>query len=318
MPRPIRHVDNNHYYMLTNRCVLGKYLLCPDDEESKRIIRACLARAADKCHVELVCFVFMSNHFHLIARFPLMNMSAFMERFQGQLASRMNDHRGRSGTFFGDRYDDQALLDDQVIRDKISYVLNNPVKDGLVRSAERWPGVTSIDCHDNEENTFEGRWMNNKKRRKYKRRKTGDKGPEDALETHEVALHLPAALGGEDEEARRKNLLELVRKDRHRLWAEATGNRTTPPTVVGPEAIEEMDWRESADAPSSSPLGEKRHLGVANTPEKMADYHDKRREIAESYRWAMSKWREKEAVEFPHGTHPPGWRRCVGAPTDAA
>jgi hypothetical protein len=36
------------------------------------------------------------------------------------------------------------LLDEQAIIDAIAYVLANPVKAGLVRRAERWPGETSV------------------------------------------------------------------------------------------------------------------------------------------------------------------------------
>lgn len=119
MPRPIRHVAPHRYYVLTNRCVLGKFILRPD-EGCRRIIKGCLARAADKYEVRLVCFVFMSNHFHIIARFPERNMSEFMAELQSQIASRFNKYRDRDRNVFPDRYDDQALLDDRVLNDRIA------------------------------------------------------------------------------------------------------------------------------------------------------------------------------------------------------
>jgi REP element-mobilizing transposase RayT len=313
MPRPIRHVDPETYYMLTNRCLLGMFLLTPD-EECRRIIKGCLARAADQHDVDLVCFCFLANHFHLIARFPRCNMAEFMEQFQGQLASRLNKHRDRSGTVFPLRYDDQALLDDQVLEDKIGYVLNNPLKDRQVRAADRWPGVTSIDCHVDEENTFEGKWLNHETKRKYQRRKTGDKGREDAMETHRVELHLPEWLDGETRQERRQSLLEVVKADRHRLWAEATGNPNRAPRVVGPEEIEQLDWSDRPDEHPGDSMTQTRWLGVASKGAKMADYRDKRREITERYREAVSAWRAREVRPFPVGTYPPGWRHCVGSP----
>lgn len=314
MPRPVRHVDSQTYFMLTNRCLLGMYLLAPDPE-CRRIIKGCLARAADHHDVELVCFCFLANHFHLIARFPKLNMAEFMEQFQSQLASRINDHRGdRSGTVFPERYDDQALLDEQVLRDKIAYVLNNPVKDRQVKTAERWPGVTSIDCHKAAHNTFEGRWLDHQKRRKYERRKTDDKGRQDAMETHEVELHLPECLDGTTDREKRRSLLQLVERDRHRRWADATGDRRRPPRVAGPRAVERLHW---ADRPETKPgdwMTQNRWLGVASSPEKIQSYADKREEITERYRRALSAWRNQKTRPFPHGTYPPGHRHCVGSP----
>lgn len=314
MPRSVRYLESDRYYMLTNRTVLGMYLFAPDDE-CRRIIKGCLARAADEHDVELVCFVFMANHFHLIARFPHLNMGEFMEQFQSQLASRINDHRDREGTVFPTRYDDQALLDQQVLLDKIKYVLNNPVKDRQVRCAEDWPGVTSIDCHKKEGNRFEGQWLNHKRWRRYKRRKTGDKGRADAMETHTLDLHLPDALDGETDEERRQNLLASIKADRHRIWADATGDHNRPPRVAGAKSIEEnLYWGDRPDEHPANRLTDRRWLGVASNPEKMSDYKDKRDEIDDRYRRALSAWRQGKAKPFPHGTYPPGWRHCEGSP----
>lgn len=313
MPRPVRFVDPDTYYMLTNRCLLGMYLMAPD-EECRRIIKGCLARAADQHDIELVCFVFMANHFHLIARFPKCNMAEFMEQFQSQLASRLNDHRGRSGPVFPTRYHDQALLDETVLLDKIQYVLNNPVKDRQVRSADRWPGVTSIDCHAGSDNTLEGQWLNHKTWRKYRRRKTDDRGRQAAMEPHQIELHLPDALDGSDREARRQSLLATVQNHRHKLWAEATGDRTRPPRVAGPKSVENLYWRDRPDEHPGSWLTETRRLGVASDPGKMASYANKRDAISERYHSAVTAWRKHNGRPFPRGTYPPGWRHCVGSP----
>lgn len=330
MSRPIRHVAADRYYMLTNRCALGQFVMRPD-EETKRILKGCLARAVDKYDVELVCFVFLSNHFHLIARFPARNMSEFMGEFQSQIASRLNDHRDRDGTVFPERYDDKALLDARVLEDKIAYVLNNPVKDGLVPRATDWPGVSSLELHAEDE-PLVGKWLDGKEWTKLKRRK-GEHTREEAMQTHRVELHLPEALGetcegpiqaacdgGEpseaDREARIERLMALVERDRRRLWKAATGSAGRPPETPTPEALVEWDWSYIPPESPSSPF-DRRRLGVASRPEAMEDYRERRRQISESYRALSAKWREGKRVdpeEFPPGTYPPTCRHCVDPP----
>lgn len=309
MARAIRYVSNGHYYFLTNRCLLGQFLMLPDDE-CRRIIKGCLARAAEAHDVELVCFVFLSNHFHLIARFPKLNMSEFMEQLQGQIAERLNKLRGRSGPVFPKRFDDQALLDEQVLRDKIAYLLNNPVQDRLVRSAEDWPGVTSMKLHYNDE-PLEGSWLNHTKWRKYRRRKNSDKGRDDAFEEHQVELHYPASLDGEIRDERRQSLIELVedhRNDLHSTWSTAPHRGGS---AVGAEAIlEDFDWWNRPEQPPDS--SGRRLLGVGIEPGRISEYRQKRREISEAYRRASNAWPDCKKEDFPYGTYPPSCRRCIG------
>lgn len=323
MARSIRHVSPTHFYLLTNRCVLGTHLLRPD-EEACRILKGCLARAADRHDVELVCFVFLSNHFHLIARFPNQNMGEFMGTFQGQVASRINDHRGRSGTVFPRRYDDEILLDGQALEDKIGYVLNNPLHHDLVPAADAWPGVNSFGLHEEGE-PLRGRWLNSREWTKLKRRKT-DHDREEAMETYTVELHLPETLGGggaleavadggTDPADRRRRLLEIVRQDRRRRWAERTGAVDRPPPgMFAPDEIREMDWRRRPEESPSSPF-DGRRLGVASNVEAICEYEEFRRDLSERYRTLSEAWREGDDIEpeeFPAGTYPPTCQHCVG------
>lgn len=309
MARPVRVVESDRYYLLTNRCLLGMFLLRPDDE-CNRILRGCLARAAEKYNVELVCYVFLSNHFHLIARFPDLNMAEFMEELQSQIASRINKHRGRKGTFFPQRYDDQAILDDETLLDKICYVVNNPVKDRLVPSAEEWPGVTSMDVHESD-GVLEGQWLNGRRWYNLKRRK-GDHEREEAMDVHRVELHLPDALDGETREERRQALVELVTDDRHRIWASTTGDRNRAPRTPKRGELLSASWSERAEEPFD-PF-KRRRLCMGYTMDGIRDYREMRRQINRDYRDASRAWRRREVREFPHGTYPPGWRHCVGSP----
>lgn len=307
MGRPVRLVESDKYYFITNRCMLGLFLMRPD-EETRRIIKGCLARAADKHDVDLVCFVFMSNHFHLIARFPDLNMAEFMGELQSQIVSRLNDHRGRSGVAFPERYDAQTLLDDQAVRDKVCYTLNNPVRAGLVEQASDWPGVSSMASHLTG-NPLVGRWLNGKKRRKHRRRKA-DYDRSEAMEEYTVDLHIPEAFDGETEAERRRHLLDCIASDRRRAWAVMTDTPGEPPKVLGEEQIKKQPWTKCSQATSHRRF-QRRRLAMASDIDALRSYREKRWETTEKYRRASARFRDNKPARFPHGTYPIGHKRCV-------
>ena len=301
MPRPPRHCDPDKYYLLTNRTHRAKFLMQPDSVV-RQIILGCLARWADFCNVEIVCFVFLGNHFHLIARFPDRNMSKFAGNLQSQIGKRINDYRGRSGNFWHDRFKPIPILDDAMLKEKIAYVINNAVKHRLVSCADRWPGVCSIDWHKTGA-AVEGEWLNKSERRR-KQRKGLDNPGELAMEDYAFELHLPEALGGESEEGRREKLLELVEDHRERLEKE---RRTDRAGVVGARTIKRRHWNDRPEDPDKAPAP----ICLTSDPEKREAYLEKRRRITESYRMAVETWRSKRLSKFPAGTIPPGWNRYV-------
>ena len=306
MARPPRHCDPDKYYLLTNRTLRAKYFMRPD-KAVREIILGCLAKWAARYDVEIVCFTFLSNHFHIIARFPNRNMSKFMEQFQGQIAERINGFRGRDGTFWHDRYDDTVILDGQMLKEKIAYVVNNAVGHRLVTHAENWPGICSFDWHKSGE-PVEGKWLNKTEQSRLER-KGKSNARERAKELYTFDLHLPEELGGADKADRRHSLLELVEQDRKRLEKE---RKTDREGVAGARAITHLDWQSRPEEPEEAPSV----LCVTADPDKRKRYRDKRRRITDDYRAAVRKWRKKEVAEFPVGTIPPGWRRCVSSSTD--
>jgi hypothetical protein len=311
MGRPLRHQSKDAFYLITNRCADGQFLLRPDPE-CRRIIAGCLARQAAKKNVRLVCFSFISGHFHLIAGFPEMNRDTFMGDLTGQISDRVNTLRGRSGPMFPIRYDDVRLCDDQVLREKICYVLNNPVKDGLVANASAWPGVSSMDCHETG-NPFEGRWLNHERWKKLSRRKTTDHERCEAMEHYSVELHVPEALDGDTDSERRESMIDLVEKDRQRIHAQAEEEIGAKPKFLGPAEVLRQDCR---DRPKNSdvdaPTRTKHRRFASSEPGGTAAYRQKHRERTREYRDAVDAMRNGERSIFPHGMHPPGHPRCIG------
>ena len=301
MPRNLRHCDPDTYYLLTNRTVDAQYFLTPDPMVRK-VVLGVLAKWAQLKNTEIVCFCILSNHFHIIARFPDRNMDDFMEQFQKMVARRINIYRGRSGHFWESRYDDTSIIDDTMLKEKLAYVVNNAVHHRLVARAEHWPGICSISWHKSGE-PVEGQWLNKSERSRLRRKGRSD-AHEAAWESFSFEMELPAALGGETDEERRQNILELVEQDRQRLAKE---RQSEDAGVSGERAIRERNWRDSPHDPEENPSA----LCAASDPDERQEYRDKRRHITDKYREALAKWRNNEPAQFPIGTYPPGWDRCV-------
>lgn len=151
MARP-RSVLQNKLYLATRRSVQRQFLLRP----SKRVNQAvlyCLAEAAQHFGVRIMWIVAMSNHLHEGVDDPDGKYPLFLRRFHRTLAKVLNCHWGRKGSLFEDKQTSMVeLADADAVFDKMIYSLTNPVKDHLVKRADEWPGVTSLQAQlDNEE-----------------------------------------------------------------------------------------------------------------------------------------------------------------------
>ena len=83
--------------------------------------------------------VVMPNHVHLLIT-PKIALSEIMRRLKGSSAREANKSLGRLGTFWQEESYDHLVRSDVEFGRIKSYILENPVKAGLVRSAEefRW------------------------------------------------------------------------------------------------------------------------------------------------------------------------------------
>jgi hypothetical protein len=86
-----------------------------------------------------------ANHIHMMIRvIDPEDASQFVGYFKSESAHHLNRLLGRQGrTVWAERFDNPILLDYQKALDIFSYVLLNPVKDGLVDSIGEYPGVSS-------------------------------------------------------------------------------------------------------------------------------------------------------------------------------
>jgi len=108
----------------------------PNLPDSLFTIKNVLFKTSKDKNIELLAYVLMPNHIHLIVysekRGP--GISSFMHSLKGRIRE---DLQGK-GKFWQDRFDDVGITTEKQLKIKLDYIHFNPVKAGLVRTPEDW------------------------------------------------------------------------------------------------------------------------------------------------------------------------------------
>ena len=130
------------------------FMLRPD-RETKQAFEFCLAFAAHRFDIELLAWVAMSNHYHLVVYDPKGQVPAFAQLFNRLLAAVFNDRWKRRENFWSSEDPCITLLATEAdVMEKIAYTLGNPVVALLVDTVAEWPGSSSLDYLDGESRTI--------------------------------------------------------------------------------------------------------------------------------------------------------------------
>jgi REP element-mobilizing transposase RayT len=141
MGRPLRRQVPGQHYLFTTRCHQARFFLRPDPAVNRAVLHW-LARAQRQFpRVRIYAVCIMSNHLHLVLCDEEAELAAWASYFLGNLARAVNRLRDRTGNFFERRYSAEPILDEESLRDRVLYVVANPVKAGLCSRARDWPGI---------------------------------------------------------------------------------------------------------------------------------------------------------------------------------
>ena len=275
----------------------GQFLLRPDPETNNAVVY-CLAVAAQRCEVDVLDFVQMSNHLHEVIFDRRGNAPAFYEHFHRLLAKCMNALRGRWENFFSSEQVCVVRLEtpsDMI--DKLVYVATNPIEAGLVARFDEWPGATGYRA------LMTGHPMRATRPRHF----FSDEGtmPE------EVTLHCTIP----PERSDRDQVLAQVRAGVAAVEErEARKRAETGRSVLGRFAVLRQSWRDSPT--SREPRRTLRPTIAARNLWVRLEALQRKREFAEAYRKARQALVLGTLILFPYGTY--WFQRFLGVAVETA
>ena len=92
--------------------------------------------------VELISFVLMSNHYHMILITPEANIDLFLYEFNKRIALKIQRRTGSINQIFGGRYKWCLIETQNYFMNCYRYVYQNPVRAGLSKRCESYPYST--------------------------------------------------------------------------------------------------------------------------------------------------------------------------------
>lgn len=108
-----------------------------DDDDRQRLIDD-LERTVIRSGWELLAFVVLSNHLHLLVKTPQANLARGMQAFLSGYAHWSQRRRGRPGHLFQGRYKAELVEDESYYWTVSRYIHLNPVRAGLVSHPAAW------------------------------------------------------------------------------------------------------------------------------------------------------------------------------------
>ena len=97
-----------------------------------------VSEAKKKFDINIICYVLMSNHYHLVIETPAANLSRAMHYINGSYTTYINVKRKRSGHLFQGRYKAIIVDRDAYLLELSRYIHLNPVRAKMVQKPEEY------------------------------------------------------------------------------------------------------------------------------------------------------------------------------------
>jgi len=92
----------------------------------------------DNKNYELIAYCIMPNHVHLLVENVNTQLFRVLQSIKSFTAKKINEQMNKSGKIWQRESYDHIVRKNSNIEDYINYILQNPVKAGLVKNAENW------------------------------------------------------------------------------------------------------------------------------------------------------------------------------------
>ncbi len=101
-------------------------------------------------HVEIISFVLMGNHYHMLILTPKGNLDLFIYEFNKRLALKIQSRSGQINRIFGGRYKWCLIESQKYLSNCYKYIYQNPVRANIVKLCEDYPYSTIRTLYKNE------------------------------------------------------------------------------------------------------------------------------------------------------------------------
>ncbi len=263
------------------------------------VIRGVLARAARLAGLAVHAPVFLSNHYHLLVSvIDAQQLAEFMNYLNSNLAREAGRLVRWREKFWGRRFQAVIVSEEEAAQvGRLSYILAQGVKEGLVASPFDWPGVHCAQALT-EGTAISGRWHDRTLESKA-RRKGLPLDPQDFMEQEELQLApLPCwrSLTPEEYRARVQQLIEAIETEA-RLQQEETGK-----APLGADAVCRQNPHHEPNRMKKGPAP----LVHAVAPAVRHSFRKAYFAFRDAYRYAANRLRAgARDFEFPVGAFPP-------------
>lgn len=141
MPRIRAPVQSDFPYGITARCINRDWFgLSMDSVWEIMSMRLYFLKIA--YDVEILSFVLMSNHFHMLMRAPESNLSVVMANFMLETSRAITKSAGRINNTWGQRHYRTLIATPHYYLCAYKYFYRNPVQAGICRWVEDYPYST--------------------------------------------------------------------------------------------------------------------------------------------------------------------------------
>lgn len=106
-------------------------------DEHVLMFMSTLAEVVDEHKLEVHAYALMPNHYHLLVRSRLGNLSDCMKRVNSAHTLGLNQMHGWDGPVFRGRFRNQLILDDSYLTYLVAYIHLNPIRAGLARRLDQ-------------------------------------------------------------------------------------------------------------------------------------------------------------------------------------
>ncbi|MCP4567208.1 MAG: hypothetical protein GY841_06485 [FCB group bacterium] len=99
-----------------------------------------------KYKAAIIGYVFMPSHIHLLLAINGKYLSGFMRDFKKYVAQKIaKDLKIQNKQIWNPRFDRVVIYSENILRTKLEYIHNNPVKGKLVANPEDWKWSSAVD-----------------------------------------------------------------------------------------------------------------------------------------------------------------------------